>query len=86
MRDREFSSRSSQSNTYKIGYLSFPSLALGINRIEQGLVNTVTVNVTEWDIGSWCQQPDFIVDQHYKVTMNVHYHVCPDMTLDVARM
>ena len=29
-------------------------------------------NVTMGDIGSWCQQLDFLVGQHYKVTMSVH--------------
>ena len=28
-------------------------------------------NVTEWDIGLWCQQPDIPMVQHYKVTIRV---------------
>ena len=31
-------------------------------------------NVTQWDIGSWCCQPDFPVGQYYKVAMSVHCH------------
>ena len=31
-------------------------------------------NVTEWDIGSWWQWPDFPVGQHCKVIMCVHCH------------
>ena len=27
--------------------------------------------VTEWDIGSWYQQPDLLLRQHYKVTLSV---------------
>ena len=30
--------------------------------------------MTEWDIGSWSQQPTVPVGQHYKVAMSVHCH------------
>ena len=30
-------------------------------------------NVTEWDIGSYSRQPDFLTRKHYKVAMSVHY-------------
>ena len=30
--------------------------------------------MTEWDIRSWCWQPDLPVGQHYKVPMSVHCH------------
>ena len=32
-------------------------------------------NVTESDIKSWCQLPDFSVEWGDKVTMNVHCHI-----------
>ena len=31
-------------------------------------------NLLEWDAGSWHQQPDFPVRQHYKVAMSVCCH------------
>ena len=45
-------------------------------------------NVTEWDIGSWCQRSNFPVGQNYKVSMSVHCNksiTSPDMTINVAR-
>ena len=39
--DREFGSWSSQINDLANLYLSLPSLTLGINRLEQGLVSSV---------------------------------------------
>ena len=42
-------------------------------------------NVTEWDIGSWSQRPDFLAGQNYKVTISVtSWYPHHDMTLDVA--
>ena len=46
-------------------------------------------NVTESDIRLYCQWPDFLMGQHYKVTTSVHclqVNTGPDMPLDVARM
>ena len=56
--------------TYKMDMFCFISLVLSINRIGQGLISSVT----EWNIESWCQQPDFQVGQHYKGIVGAH---CP---------
>ena len=44
-------------------------------------------NVSEWDIGSWCEQSEFTVGQHYEPTTSSHFHklIPVLMTLDVAR-
>ena len=48
-----------------------------------------TFNVTEWDIRSWCHQPDLSVGQHYEFDIGAHCYksvgIHLDMTIDVAR-
>ena len=46
-------------------------------------------NVSEWDIGSWCQWGGLIVGRQYEITMCAHCYKSVSIliwTLDVARM
>ena len=69
---REFDSQSSQTDDLYNLYLSLPSLALGINRIGQGMVRSELAqhqdNVTERR-----NQVIVPVGQHYEVTISVHW-------------
>ena len=49
---REFESRSNQVNDLDSFYLSLLGVALGNNRVGQGLVGSVSDILTEYDIGS----------------------------------
>ena len=55
-------------------HVSPPSLVLGIIRIGQGLVDSLSDNVTEQDSRSWCQWSGVPVRWQYKVAMSVHDH------------
>ena len=62
-------------DTYIYPYIDiWRNTALSINRIGKGLVAQCRGKyMTEWDIGSWCWQPDFQV-RPYEVTISVHCH------------
>ena len=66
--DSEFS----QPMTYQIDTCCF--LAWRSALIGQDWLTQCQDNVTEYDIRSWCWWPDFIIGQHYKVTMSAHCH------------
>ena len=81
MEDREFGSWLSQTNDLKM--LACHFLAWHLTLIEYGKDRLAQCpdNVTEGDVGSWCQRPDFIVGKHYEVTMNVHCRKSGDILI-----
>ena len=75
--------------TYEIDVcrLSLPRLVLGINRIGKDWLAQCQDNVTEWDIGLWCQWPDVPEGQHYEVAMSTlsRVDISTDVALDVCK-
>ena len=60
--------------TYKMYTCDFLAWHFVLIGLDKDWLAQCQGNVIEWDIRSWCWQPYFPVEQHYKVAICAHCH------------